>query len=299
MLPNLVERLFFLSGGKDEAMERATVTLTPEESKRLIAKAVARMDIVQEAKTNGYIGFAVCSSAGYVIEELLHVKLNLSKYCCGFIHENGACFVHPDQETRQLVLVKGEQYWLNWPAEDITKFINDMDHDDVIIKSGNVLDIDGRAGTLAAVPSGGEMGKYLPYIYTLGINLIVPTTLNKTAPVKLDKIIRSIGINKIKTSRSYGLTYGMLPLPGIVITEIEALKILTGAEAIPIAMGGLGSGDGAVTLLIEGDSKSVQEAWDIVKNIKGEPKLENLFGDCKICGEIRKALDMKCSTRRK
>ncbi len=46
------------------------VTLTPEESKRLIAKAVVQMEVVRKAKENGIIGLARCTSCAYIVEEL-------------------------------------------------------------------------------------------------------------------------------------------------------------------------------------------------------------------------------------
>ena len=43
---------------------QAMVTLTSEESKRLIAKAIATMAPVQRAKESGLIGFSLCTSVG-------------------------------------------------------------------------------------------------------------------------------------------------------------------------------------------------------------------------------------------
>ena len=70
---------------------KSIVTLTPEESKRLIAKAVIQMEVVREAKKNGIIGLARCSSCAYILEELIGRKLdNLLKYGSGFISGQGS-----------------------------------------------------------------------------------------------------------------------------------------------------------------------------------------------------------------
>jgi hypothetical protein len=57
---------------------------------------------------------------------------------------------------------------------------------------------------------------------------------------------------------------------GLVITEVEALGILAGVEARMIAGGGIGGSEGAVVLLIEGTSKSLDKAWKILESVKGE-----------------------------
>jgi hypothetical protein len=91
---------------------RALVTLTSEESKRLIAKGIAALPIVQKASQRGIIGFCICSSARYVAEELLQDPLPASApYICGFIGSQGLRALPEGQAGRELVLVesiKGE-----------------------------------------------------------------------------------------------------------------------------------------------------------------------------------------------
>jgi hypothetical protein len=168
---------------------RALITLTSEESKRLNAKGIAALPIVQKAKERGIIGLCICSSARYVAEELLQEPLPLSApYVCGFINRQGLFAVPDDKAGKQLILVYGEVVWFEWPKENITKYIKNMDAHDVIIKSGNILDPNRKAGTLVGLSNGGEYGKYLPYILARGITLIVPMTLNKSVPYHLDEI---------------------------------------------------------------------------------------------------------------
>jgi len=170
--------------------------------------------------------------------------------------------------------VDGEAVWLDWPKENITKYIKSMDAHDVIIKSGNILDPNRKAGALVGESNGGEYGKYLPYILARGITLIVPMTLNKSVPYPLDEIVLEMGITKISSRRTHGEPCGMLPLPGLVVTECDALEILIGVRALPVAMGGIGDGQGTVTLLLLGQKKGVENAWSLIESIKGEPPLE-------------------------
>jgi hypothetical protein len=263
---------------------KSIVTLTPEESKRLIARAIVRMDVVQNAKKDGIIGLARCSSCAYIAEELTGRKMdNLMRYCSGYIAGPGSCAVLNTEQGKLLVLYHGQEKWLHYTEGNILKFIDEMDQDDVIIKSGNVLDPSGQVGTLVAHPTGGEAGYYLPPILAKGIHLIVPTLISKSIPFPLSRLLTSLGTSRIRVDRTHGIVCGMIPLPGTVVTELDAIRLLSGAEALPIAMNGIGSGKGSVTLLVEGAEKEVNTAWEMVNSIKGEPPLMELLSQCDVC----------------
>jgi hypothetical protein len=263
---------------------KSIVTLTPEESKRLIAKAIVQMDVVQKARKDGIIGLARCSSCAYIVEELTGRKMdNLMLYCSGYIAGPGSCAVLNTQQGKLLVLYHGQERWLHYTEGNILKFIDEMDQDDVIIKSGNVLDPSGQVGTLVAHPSGGEAGYYLPYILAKGIQLIVPTLISKSIPFPLSRLLTSLGTSRIRVDRTHGIVCGMIPLPGTVVTELDAIRFLSGAEALPIAVNGIGSGKGSITLLVEGSEKEVDKAWEFVNSVKGEPPLMELSSPCDKC----------------
>ena len=58
-----------------------------------------------------------------------------------------------------------------------------------------------------------------------------------------------------------------------VITEIQAIQVLTGASATHVASGGIGGSEGAVTLVVEGEAPVLEQAFELVKSVKGEPPL--------------------------
>ena len=64
---------------------------------------------------------------------------------------------------------------------------------------------------------------------------------------------------------------------------MDAIKILSGATAIPIAAGGLGGAEGAITLIIKGNEEQIKKAIDFAEQSKGA-KLPQLrlcnCGDC-------------------
>jgi len=59
----------------------------------------------------------------------------------------------------------------------------------------------------------------------------------------------------------------------VVVTEIQALKVLWGVSATHVATGGLGGSEGSVVLTIEGMEEDVDRAFALVKALKGEPTL--------------------------
>jgi hypothetical protein len=57
---------------------------------------------------------------------------------------------------------------------------------------------------------------------------------------------------------------------GTVITEVEALRLLAGVEAIPIAAGGIGGAEGSIVLLLKGTESEVRKAIGLIERTKGE-----------------------------
>jgi hypothetical protein len=272
------------------------VVLSSEESKRIIAKGIALLPEVIKARREGIIGLAMCSSAGYVAEELLGKPLDdLSGYCSGYISKWGYCFADPELQHPQIVFSGGEVHFLKRPKQSLMQFLPKMGHEDIIIKSGNALDLDGNIGVLVADPDGGEIGQYLGHIYSQGIRLIIPMTINKTIPVRIKDISNRLGVTRLDVNHHFGLVCGMIPITGKVITEIEALKIIANVDATPIVFNGFGSGSGTVSFLIEGDSSELEKAWNLMNSVKGEPPLRNKALHCENCPTQKEDSLVKCN----
>ncbi len=58
----------------------------------------------------------------------------------------------------------------------------------------------------------------------------------------------------------------MVPLPGTVITEVEALMLLGADEVFPIGAGGVEGGEGSITLCVI--SENADEIFELVKKVK-------------------------------
>lgn len=83
---------------------------------------------------------------------------------------------------------------------------------------------------------------------------------------------------------SMGADYGLSIVPNAdVVTELEAIKIISGADAYHVASGGIDGSEGAVVISCEGTSESVNKAVRMIECIKGEPSQKAIRQNSKSC----------------
>jgi hypothetical protein len=237
-------------------MKHIQITLTPRESKRIIAMGVKEHPVIQNSLGNGIILVTLGTTNAYVLEELTGKKVEHSRYAAGYI--NGTATVVPsDMRLPVLALKKGKEI----SGDNI---LNEMTAEDVVIKGANAVDPEGIAGVMVANPVGGTTGNIIGTVMARGINLVIPVGLEKSIPYSIYDISRRIGIQRC--SKATGLPVGMIPLPGTVITEVEALMLLGAEEVFPIGAGGWDGGEGSITLCVMGEN--ADELFEKVMKIK-------------------------------
>jgi len=143
---------------------------------------------------------------------------------------------------------------------------------DVFIKGANGLDSSGTAGVFMAGHRGGTIGRSLGTVMSRGVNLIIPVGLEKFIPGSVKDVAPLAGMDKVAFST--GVPVGIMPVHGKVITELEAIQILSGAEAMVMGKGGVSGAEGAVTLLVRGTPKQLREVRQLMKAVKGESCLK-------------------------
>ena len=261
---------------------RALFVLTPTESKRLLGKAVANMGEVKRAKKHDKLLIGHGSTNLAVAEEVMGREklaelMDRNKYLSGIINEI-LCTTLVDEKPPILVLNRGV---VEPPAATMSELLRDFGSGSVFIKGANAVDPEGNAGTFVAHPEGGTLGWAIGTILARGIRLIAPVGLEKLVP-SVKQAVAMCGQRRFDYCQ--GLRVGMIPLSGAkVVTEIEALRMLTGVESFHVASGGYGDSQGAVTLVSEGGAEAVQGAIQLIEAIKGEPPLEVKRGICATC----------------
>lgn len=261
---------------------RFAFTLTPTESRRLIAKAVVQMKEMKKALAEAYIIIIGGTTTAFIVQELLGKEaIAPHSFPKGISNRGVLCQSHKES-CRQILFVLHQGVAVDkTPAE----VFQDFHPDSVIIKGANAIDADGNAGVLISNPTGGSMAQVFGTVTSQGLTLIVPVGLEKMVP-SVKKSVKAAGASRL--DYSIGCGFGMCYLAnGIITTEIESLRLLCGVETTHVASGGVGGSEGAVTLVSEGEESDIREAVRLISSIKGEPRVSVRKNDCAICEHYR------------
>lgn len=256
------------------------MTLTPSESKRLIAKGVMNLEEVRRALKRGTIIIGLGTTNAYVAEEILDAlhdtearTIDKQRYAAGVITARGTCIVPKEEREKDVIIRDGK------PCDmDIEKAVEELTAEDVFIKGANALDASGTAGILLAHPAGGTIGAALGTIMARGVNFIIPVGIEKTIPYSIRDAARQVG--KERFYKSLGRTVGLIAVHGKVVTEVEALKLLGARNAFPIGAGGVDGGEGSVVLCAEGSTQQMDDLMEVITHLKGESALKVVKADC-------------------
>ena len=240
------------------------VVLTVAESKRLIAKGVAALPQVQSAMEAGMVVVATGTTNAYVLQEMWGKNFDLRRYRSGMTTPK-----EPEKKNEPLDERIPDIIFKNGEVDENLNRYNAVEHmkkGDIYIKGANALDyINNMAGVLIGSSTGGTVGAVLGSIIGKKIELIIP-----------------IGLEKLIVDDMYELSWiasqldsegpSLWPISGTIITEIEALGVLTGVDSYLYSAGGVAGAEGAVRLLLDGTDEDVQTALDLIESIQGEPK---------------------------
>lgn len=241
------------------------IVLTVSESKRLIAKGVAALPAVKKALAEGTVAIATGSTNAYVVEEITGKPIEKNKYMTGATLPAGVSAKGLlSRDLPDVVLKNGS------PVEGTltTEAITDMGPGDVFIKGANAVHYQtGRAGVLIGHPTGGTVGAVIGCIVARRITFIVPVGLEKCVAEPIEDVQAFMDGDR----ESRGAVPSLWPVDAQIITEIEALKILTGADVMQSAAGGLAGAEGAVRLVARGTEEQIERAAELAEAIHGEP----------------------------
>jgi len=272
----------------------AQVVLTSAESKKLIAKAVAKLDVVQQAAKQGIVALHPSSSTYFIVEEITGAKPKTNHWVCGVVTPKGMCV--------EMAMVLGAGYapkeissdpgdlhgtWIIEKGklsaeESLSSLFNRMTSSDVYIKGVNALDAGGNVGILFGQQ--GSVGYVQSAHRKKGFPIIYPVGLEKLIPLPIREAAKQA--KPTKYEYAMGMPVGLFPCPaGTTVNEVHAIEILSGAEAIPIAAGGLGGAEGALTFILKGQVEQVRKALEFVEESKGAilPQLRLMHcGSCPV-----------------
>jgi len=258
-------------------MERIFVTLTPSEGKRLIAKAVAAMEPIRAALKRGTIVVCLGTTNAFVLEEIAEIEIkDKGKFAIGVITGQMTCVSRSEDRMKEAVIREGKLTGL--AMKDV---IDELTPEDVFIKGANALDPWGTAGLFLGSPVGGTIGASIGVLMARGVKVIIPASLEKMVPYTIGEVAPRMGNKTYRAAM--GMPVGMMPLSGEIVTEVEAINMLYGCEALPVGAGGIGGGEGSRCYVIEGNGDDLKSAWVGISGMKGEARVTVELEKCAEC----------------
>jgi len=270
----------------------AQIVLTPAESKKLIAKAIARLEVVQQAAKEGIVALHPSSSTYFIAEEITGSKPNTNYWVCGAVTPRGMCVemamvlgtgLTPHEESADPGELQGT--WVIEKRqmvgeEKLSSLLYRMTPSDVYVKGVNALDCEGNVGILFGLE--GSMGYIQAARKKRGFTIVYPAGLEKLIPIPVKEAAKEAKLARYEFGM--GMPVGLYPCPiGVTVNEVRAIEILSGASAIPIASGGLGGAEGAITLVLKGKADEVMRALEFVEQSKGAKLPDLRLCNCDAC----------------
>jgi len=272
---------------------QAEIVLTPTESKKLIAQSILQLKEFQNALEKGIVAVHPSSSTIFLYEKILGHRPK-GVWVCGVLVQKGFC---GSKEAQDMISARGpgihdpaksRQTWffkkgILQEQTSLGDILEQMTASDVYVKGSNAVDPQGHVGVLYANPAGGggTIGKVIAAYRKKNFHLLLPIGLEKLIPVSIAEAAKKAAFKKV--DRAMGMPCGLIPVPGRKIDEVDALKMLSGAQATPIAAGGLGGAEGSIVLALEGSDQEVGNALDVVGEVKGAQLPVLNLPDCATC----------------
>jgi hypothetical protein len=238
--------------------------VTTAMGKRLIGKGMAHHPDVQRVLKKGTLVIIAGTTNGYVAEEILKSIGQAEGFSrVGF---RRGVTVAPEAKLAQAdfpgdVVISDGQWQ---PGKTIADVAGDLQEGDVVLKGANAFDAEGHPAVQIGHPQGGTIMAALPAVIGRRVRLIVPVGLEKRVLEPVSDLAELCNVPGATGPR-------LFPMPGEIFTELDAIELLTGAEACLIAGGGIYGAEGAYWLGVGGSEEQVQAATELIKSVADEP----------------------------
>jgi hypothetical protein len=239
------------------------LSVTTAMGKRLIGKAMAAHPAILEVLKQGTLVIIAGTTNGYVAEEVLAALGQADEFSReGF---RRGVTVPPDAKAPSfpfpgdVVLVEGRWH----KGLTVMDVADALKEGDVVLKGANAFDACGKAAVQIGHPRGGTILAALPAVIGSRVRLIIPVGLEKRVFGDVDDLVRLCNLPGAEGPR-------LCPLPGQVFTELDALSLLTGAEASLIAAGGIYGAEGAAWIGVRGTDSQIDAAEALVSSVSKE-----------------------------
>jgi hypothetical protein len=242
--------------------------VTAAMGKRLIARGIAALPVIQDVLADGTLVIVAGTTNGYVAEELLAATGQGE----GFSREGfrRGTVMPPKLDPSQLVEAKleGDVVLVDgrWQrGKTIFDVADKLQAGDVILKGANAVDLDAyQAAVLIGHPQAGTAGAAVAAAVGRRVQMIVPVGLEKRVPGPIMDLAEAVNGPGAEGP-------SLLPLPGSVFTELDAIDLLTGGDSVLIAAGGIYGAEGASWIGVAGEPEQLAAAEELIASVADEP----------------------------
>ena len=204
--------------------------VTTAMGKRLIGQGMARHPEVQQALDGGTLVIIAGTTNGYVAEEVL-ASIGQAEGFSRVGFRRGVT-VAPGAKLPKVefpgdvVIVDGK--WQ--PGQTIFDVAEDLRAGDLVLKGANAVDPGGVPAVQILHPQGGTIVAAVAALIGRRVGLIAPVGVEKRVSESVHVLSQRCNAPGAKGAR-------LFPFPGRVFTELDAINLLTGAEATLLACG--------------------------------------------------------------
>ncbi len=222
--------------------------LTPQAGKRLIAKAFLYIPEVLRALKNQTIVIIAGTTNAYIAQEMLQYigqseGFTMQGFYRGITLPPGYAGNKPSAEQPADVVIENGA-WVK--GKTIFDTADQLGQGDIIIKGANALDMENhKAAVLIGHPKGGTIHASLAAVIGRRSVLYLPVGLEKRVCSNLDVLAAALNSPEASGPR-------LMPVQGTIVTELDAIRVLSGCQADLIAAGGIGGAEGGLWIAVSG-----------------------------------------------
>lgn len=238
--------------------------VTTSMGKRLIGRAMVVHPAIKSVLEEGTLVIIAGTTNGYVGEEIL-MSLGQAE---GFSRKGfrRGVTVAPEAKAPAIdfpgdVVISGGEWQKGKTIFDVA---DDLKAGDVVLKGANAFDPRGQPAVQIGHPQGGTILAALRAVFGRRVQLIVPVGVEK-------RVFEDANVLAQRCNAPDATGPRLLPMPGKVFTELDAIRLMTGAEAYLIAAGGIYGAEGAAWVGVAGTEEQVEAAADLIKSVSKEP----------------------------
>ena len=241
--------------------------LTPAAGKKLIAKSFVYIPEIKEALKERTVVIVAGTTNGYIANELLSFTDSSESFTTKGFYRGITLppgYKNHDQKVEfpgDVIIEKG----VYKKGKTIFDVLDDLDKGDIILKGANAVDsANKKAGVLIGHPKGGTIQAAITAVIGKRAGLYIPVGLEKRVYQDIDELAAIMNSPNTTGPR-------LMPVTGKIVTELDAINIMTGASAHLVAAGGVCGAEGSCYIAVSGSEEQVSKATEIIESVKYEP----------------------------